>query len=50
MISFTFSVRPEQGEASGYDLGDIVVIGDDGVIDSSGHSPDQGMMIYLTVP
>lgn len=28
----------------------MVVAGDEGTIDSSGRQPDQGMMIYLTVP
>lgn len=50
VISFGFSVRPDQGESSGYDLGDMLVGGDEGAIDSSGHRPDQGMMIYLSVP
>ncbi len=50
MIQFAFSVRPDQGEPTGYDLGDIVCSGDKGELSSLGKSPDQGMMIYLTVP
>ncbi|MEU2492070.1 hypothetical protein [Streptomyces sp. NPDC007883] len=49
MINLEFSVRPNQGDPSGFDLGDITVSGDGGSVDSRGHTPDQGMMIYLTV-
>ncbi|MBL1098241.1 hypothetical protein [Streptomyces coffeae] len=49
MIRLTFSVRPDQGEPSGFDLGDMEWVGDFGRIDSQGHVPDQGMMIYLSV-
>lgn len=49
MINIAFSVRPGQGEPSGFDLGDIVCEGDLGQVGSSGHVPDQGMMIYLSV-
>ncbi|MER8057363.1 MULTISPECIES: hypothetical protein [unclassified Streptomyces] len=49
MITVQFTVRPGQGEASGFDLGDMVVTGDLGTADSAGHVPDQGMMIYLSV-
>jgi hypothetical protein len=30
-------------------MGDMVVTGDFGTADSTGHTPDQGMMIYLSV-
>jgi hypothetical protein len=49
VISVQFTVRPDQGDASGFDLGDMVVSGDLGTADSSGHVPDQGMMIYASV-
>lgn len=44
-----FTVRPGQGPASGFDLGDMSVAGDLGTADSAGHIPDQGMMIHLSV-
>lgn len=44
-----FSVRPGQGDPSGFDLGDIVCEGEVGTAGSAGHDPDQGMMIYLSV-
>ncbi|MET7753465.1 hypothetical protein ABZT27_01980 [Streptomyces sp. NPDC005389] len=50
MIRLTFSVRPDQGEASDFDLGDMVCEGESGTAGSAGHVPDQGMMIYLSVP
>ncbi|MFF1477416.1 hypothetical protein ACFVYD_07550 [Streptomyces sp. NPDC058301] len=50
MITMQFSVRPGQGEASGFDLGDMVWSGELGEARSAGHTPDQGMMIYLSVP
>lgn len=46
----TFTVRPDQGEASDFDLGDITCEGESGAAGSAGHVPDQGMMIYLSVP
>ncbi|MEU7305385.1 hypothetical protein [Streptomyces sp. NPDC007206] len=49
MITVQFTVRPGQGDASGFDMGDMVLTGDFGTADSSGHIPDQGMMIYLSV-
>ncbi|MGW0885183.1 hypothetical protein [Streptomyces sp. NPDC002671] len=49
MITVEFTVRPGQGDASGFDLGDMTVTGDLGTADSAGHVPDQGMMIYLSV-
>ncbi|MEU0255281.1 hypothetical protein ABZ299_22860 [Streptomyces sp. NPDC006184] len=49
MITVQFTVRPGQGEASGFDMGDMSVTGDFGTVDSAGHVPDQGMMIYLSV-
>jgi hypothetical protein len=50
VIKIKFSVRPGQGEPSGFDLGDIVFEGESGTVGSAGHTPDQGMMIYLSVP
>ncbi|MYS06904.1 hypothetical protein GTW71_10765 [Streptomyces sp. SID6041] len=50
MIRMAFSVRPEQGEAGEFDLGDVLCEGESGTAGSAGHVPDQGMMIYLTVP
>ncbi|MFC4609083.1 hypothetical protein ACFO9E_14850 [Streptomyces maoxianensis] len=44
-----FSVRPGQGDPSGFDLGDMVWTGDFGDVSSVGHIPDQGMMIYPSV-
>ncbi|OLZ60737.1 hypothetical protein AV521_44790 [Streptomyces sp. IMTB 2501] len=49
VITVQFTVRPGQGDASGFDLGDMTVTGDLGTADSAGHVPDQGMMIYLSV-
>ncbi|MFD6274196.1 hypothetical protein ACFWFI_01150 [Streptomyces sp. NPDC060209] len=49
MIKMMFSVRSGQGEPSGFDLGDIVCEGESGTVGSAGHTPDQGMMIYLSV-
>ncbi|MFF1446649.1 hypothetical protein ACFVYF_00550 [Streptomyces sp. NPDC058274] len=49
MITVQFAVHPGQGAPSGFDLGDIFVTGDLDTADSSGHAPDQGMMIYLSV-
>lgn len=49
MISVQFTVRPGQGDASGFDLGDMAVAGDLGTAESADHIPDQGMMIYLSV-
>ncbi|MFF9068232.1 hypothetical protein ACF09E_23065 [Streptomyces sp. NPDC014891] len=49
MITLTFSVRPEQGEADEFDLGDVLCEGERGAVGSAGHVPDQGMMIYLSV-
>lgn len=49
MINLHFSVRPDQGEPSGFDLGDIICSGDQGTAGSAGHTPDQGMMIYIAV-
>ncbi len=46
----TFTVRPGQGEHSDFDLGDITCEGESGSVGSAGHVPDQGMMIYLSVP
>ncbi|WP_225804094.1 hypothetical protein [Streptomyces sp. NK15101] len=50
MIELSFSVRPEQGEPSGFDLGDMRCEGERGTATSVGHVPDQGMMIHLSVP
>lgn len=49
MITVQFTVRPGQGDVSGFDLGDMAVTGDFGTADSVGRAPDQGMMIYLSV-
>ncbi|MFJ9817943.1 hypothetical protein ACIRU3_22320 [Streptomyces sp. NPDC101151] len=49
MITVQFTVRPGQGDTSGFDLGDMTVAGDLGTAESAGHVPDQGMMIYLSV-
>ncbi|MEV8586764.1 hypothetical protein AB0424_07430 [Streptomyces sp. NPDC051180] len=46
----TFSVRPDQGEADDFDLGDIECEGEVGTVGSAGRVPDRGMMIYLSVP
>ncbi|MCX4574172.1 hypothetical protein OHB41_13455 [Streptomyces sp. NBC_01571] len=49
MITVRFTVRPGQGDPSGFDLGDMSVAGDLGTADSAGRTPDRGMMIYLSV-
>lgn len=45
-----FTMRPDQGEPSGFDRGDIVFSGPLGEASSIGHVPDQGMMLCLSVP
>ncbi|WP_327414618.1 hypothetical protein [Streptomyces sp. NBC_01233] len=45
-----FTVRADQGEPSGFDRGDIVCSGPLGEASSVGQVPDQGMMLYLSVP
>ncbi|RSS54022.1 hypothetical protein [Streptomyces sp. WAC01280] len=50
MLKMSFTVRPGQGEPSGFDLGDITCEGESGAVGSAGHVPDQGMMIHLSVP
>lgn len=49
MIEFTFTVREGQGSPHQFDLGDVFVRGDAGVVSSEGHVPDQGMMIHVAV-
>ncbi|MFG2293306.1 hypothetical protein [Streptomyces sp. NPDC048603] len=50
-LSVEFSVRAEDGEEpSGFDLGDMRWVGGFGTADSVGRTPDQGMMIHLSVP
>ncbi|MFF3321537.1 hypothetical protein [Streptomyces sp. NPDC002889] len=49
MITMKFSVRPGQGETSGFDLGDMLCAGALGEASSVGNIPDQGMMIYPSV-
>jgi hypothetical protein len=46
----TFTVRPDQGEPSDFDLGDITCEGENGSVGSADHVPDRGMMIYLSIP
>ncbi|WP_161789963.1 hypothetical protein [Streptacidiphilus neutrinimicus] len=41
-IEFTFSVREDQGSPHQFDLGDVLVRGDDGFVSSEGHVPEQG--------
>ncbi|MEK9519538.1 hypothetical protein MIU24_09025 [Streptomyces venezuelae] len=50
MITLTFSVRPEQGGTDEFDLGDVICEGESGSVGSAGRVPDQGMMLYLSVP
>lgn len=47
-IEFEFS-RWEDGELSGFDLGDITITGPQGVHSSKGNTPDQSVMIYLSI-
>ncbi|MGW3631990.1 hypothetical protein ACWD7F_17805 [Streptomyces sp. NPDC005122] len=49
VITAQFTVRPGQSDPSGFDLGDMSFAGDLGTADSAGHTPDQGMMIHLSV-
>ena len=49
MIEFRFAVRPDQGEASAFDLGDMTCLGDAATVTSAGRSPDQGTMIRVAV-
>jgi len=48
MIKFAFS-RRDSSPPHGFELGDIVVDGSEGVADSRGHVPDRGMMVYVTL-
>ncbi|MEV4191207.1 hypothetical protein [Streptomyces toxytricini] len=48
-LTIEFTVRPDQGDPSGFDLGDMLWRGSLGEARSAGHVPDQGMMIYLSV-
>jgi len=47
-IAFDFS-RWDDGDLSGFDLGDITVSGLHGAHSSSGKTPDQSMMIYISL-
>lgn len=47
-IRFEFS-RRGSGTPGGFDLGDVVVLGDGQVATSRGHSPSKTMMIYLAI-
>jgi hypothetical protein len=49
LIEFAFSVRQDQGSPHQFDLGDMLVRGDDGFTTSEGRVPDQGMMIHVSV-
>ncbi|MFJ5274053.1 hypothetical protein [Streptomyces sp. NPDC088358] len=49
MITAQFTVRPGQGAPGGFDLGDMSVTGKPGTARSAGRTPDQGMMIHLSV-
>ncbi|MFE9929910.1 hypothetical protein [Streptomyces sp. NPDC005533] len=44
-----FTLRPDQGDPSGFELGDMRWSGELGKATSVGHVPDQGMMIHLSV-
>lgn len=44
-----FTVRPDQGAPSGFDLGDMAWVGELGEARSAGQSPDQAMMIHVSV-
>jgi hypothetical protein len=49
-MKFTFSVAEnESPPPSGYDLGHVDVLGSEGRASSRGRTPDQAMMIYLSV-
>ncbi|GGT10849.1 MULTISPECIES: hypothetical protein [Streptomyces] len=48
-MNMEFSVRPDQGDPSGFNLGDMLWCGELGQAGSAGHRPDQGMMIYVSV-
>ncbi|MFI9105062.1 hypothetical protein ACIGXA_31600 [Streptomyces fildesensis] len=47
-MRFTFT-DDDEPPPSGFDLGHMEVTGSLGSVSSRGHSPDQGMMIYLAV-
>ncbi|MFJ5230142.1 hypothetical protein ACIQBJ_09605 [Kitasatospora sp. NPDC088391] len=49
MIVFRFTCRPDQAPESGFDLGDLEIEGDLGRSTSAGRSPDQGMMVFLSL-
>ncbi|MFJ6757483.1 hypothetical protein ACIQNK_20950 [Streptomyces sp. NPDC091273] len=44
-----FLLRPDQGDPSGFDLGDMFWRGELGEVASVGHVPDQGMMIWISI-
>lgn len=44
-----FTLRPDQADPSGFDLGDMLWSGESGKATSVGHVPDQGMVIHLSV-
>ncbi|MCX5077703.1 hypothetical protein OG321_35075 [Streptomyces sp. NBC_00424] len=44
-----FTVRPNQGDPSGFDMGDMRWSGDLGEAVSTGKNPDQGMAIHLSI-
>lgn len=48
MIEIELVVREDQGEPSGFDLGDVTLTGEQGTVSSAGRVPDQGVMIWIT--
>jgi hypothetical protein len=48
LVSFEFS-RKEQGDLSGFDLGDMVLVIGPHRHSSAGRTPSQSMMIYLAI-
>jgi hypothetical protein len=49
-LRVTFELISGQRNASGYDLGHVTLEGSHGTATSKGRSPDQAMMLFLSVP
>jgi hypothetical protein len=49
MAQFRFTRRTAGEPASGFELGDLTVVGNRGEATSAGHRPDQGMMIFVSI-
>jgi|GEM_PF-3040701 len=48
-MEILFTVLPNQGDWSGFELGDIRLMGRGFEVSSAGHSPSQSMMIFIAL-